>query len=77
MMIQIISNDDGFFLDGVLLPKGVFVPVNVDSFRVQLFNKYDKTFTLFKGFTPFDKIEVDGLVYTSLNELIIKLSEIL
>ena len=76
-MIVITTAGDGFLIDGVLMPKNVFVPINLDNFRINLINKYDETFRLFDEKTPFNEVEVDGETYPTLNELVIKLSEVL
>lgn len=76
-MIVITTAENGFLIDGVLMPKDVFVPINLENFRINLINKYDETFRLFDEKTPFNKIEVDGVIYGTLNELVIKLSEVL
>lgn len=76
-MIVITTAADGFIIDGVLMPKDVFVPINLDNFRINLINKYDSNFRLFEEKTPFDEVEVDSVVYGTLNELVTKLSEVL
>lgn len=76
-MIIITTAKDGFLIDGVLMPKNVFVPINLDNFRINLINKFDETFRLFDEKTPFNEVEVDGVVYGTLNQLVIKLSEVI